>query len=178
MDMPKIKCRESRALSWALALPTCFALASPAFSEASVAAAPRSFDVSGRVNVLTTHGVGAQIYECKPLPAGGNAWSFREPVASLIADGQTIGRHFAGPTWELSQGGSVRAKQVAALPGATAADIPLLKLEVTEHHGDGPLSAATLVIRLNTIGGLLSGPCESAAELRPVSYSADYLFLR
>jgi len=176
--MPKMTCRRSRAVSCALALCACAALASPALSQTPALTPPASFDVAGRVTLLTAHGVGAQIYECKPAAAGGNAWTFREPVASLIAAGLTIGRHYAGPTWDLAQGGSVKGKQAATAPGATTADIALLKLEVIEHHGDGPLNAATLVLRLNTKGGALSGPCDSAGELRPVPYSADYLFLR
>jgi Protein of unknown function (DUF3455) len=173
-----MKCRKSRAVSCAATLAACVALASPALSQTPVATPPASFDVAGRATLLTAHGVGAQIYECKPSPTGGNVWTFREPVASLIAEGLTIGRHYAGPTWDLAQGGSVRGKQAATVPGAMAADIPLLKLEVIEHHGDGPLNAATLVLRLNTKGGVLSGACDRAGELRPVPYSADYLFLR
>jgi Protein of unknown function (DUF3455) len=46
--------------------------------------------------MLTVHAEGAQIYECK-VNSGKLVWQFREPIAALIADGKTVGRHYAGP---------------------------------------------------------------------------------
>jgi hypothetical protein len=34
------------------------------------------------------------------------------------------------------------------------------------------------VQRINTQGGKLDGVCDQAGKLRPVSYAADYVFLR
>jgi len=50
------------------------------------------------VPVATFHDQGAQIYECKADASGKFAWEFREPIATLLADGKTVGRHYAGPT--------------------------------------------------------------------------------
>ena len=50
--------------------------------------------------VLTVHAEGAQVYECKAGADGKLAWAFREPIATLLVDGKTIGRHYAGPNWE------------------------------------------------------------------------------
>ncbi len=50
---------------------------------------------------------------------------FREPIATLMIDGKTVGRHFAGPIWEMTDGSAVGAKVSAQAPGATANDIPL-----------------------------------------------------
>jgi hypothetical protein len=105
-------------------------------------------------------------------------WLFREPIASLVRNGGTIGRHYVGPTWELTDGEAVEGRQSATAPGATPGDVALLKLDVVEHRGVGVLQDAKLVLRLNTRGGLLNGECAQTGELRAVSYSADYAFLR
>jgi hypothetical protein len=142
------------------------------------AAAPASFGVADRAVLLAARGVGAQVYECKAAAAGGAAWSFREPVATLVADGKTVGRHYAGPSWELTDGSVIQGKVSATAPGAAPGDIPLLKLDVAARRGDGLLKAATTVLRLNTHGGDLKGPCDHAGDLRAEPYSADYVFLR
>ena len=170
--------RAWRACQGAAVLFIMGAMGAPALGQNAIAAAPPGFGWTGQSVILAVHGVGAQIYACLPQAAGGNAWTFREPIASLLADGKTVGRHYAGPTWQLTQGGGVKGVVQASAPGATPADVPLLKLGVTEHIGDGPLSVATTILRLNTKGGVLDGPCETAGELRAAPYSADYLFLR
>jgi hypothetical protein len=140
--------------------------------------APAAFGVADRAPILVVHAVGAQVYECKADAGGAASWAFREPVATLIRDGGTIGRHYAGPTWELTDGGAVKGRQSATAPGAAPDDVPLLKLEVVEHRGGGILKDANLVLRLNTRGGVLEGGCATAGELRAAPYSADYAFLR
>jgi hypothetical protein len=136
------------------------------------------FDVADRAAILVVHGVGAQIYECKVDANAARSWVFREPVATLIRSGETIGHHYVGPTWELTDGDVVTGKQSDAAPGATPDDVALLKLDVVDHHGNGILKDARLVLRLNTRGGVLKGACPTAGELRAQPYSADYAFLR
>jgi hypothetical protein len=138
---------------------------------------PASFAMAGRAAVLAVHGVGAQIYECKAGSAG-LAWTFREPIAGLFKDGQSMGRHYAGPTWALLDGSLIKGKQAASAPGATAADVAWLKLDVVQNAGTGALKDATTVLRLNTQGGALAGPCPTAGALRAEPYAADYVFLR
>jgi hypothetical protein len=29
-----------------------------------------------------------------------SVWTLREPIATLLLDGKTVGRHYAGPNWE------------------------------------------------------------------------------
>jgi hypothetical protein len=142
------------------------------------APAPMAFGAGDRALVLQVHGEGAQIYECKADAAGHLAWSFREPIATLIKDRQTVGRHYAGPHWELNDGALVRGTLVTSQPGQTPDDIPWLKLDVAENKGVGALANATLVLRLNTHGGVLTGDCPAAGALRSVPYAADYVFLR
>ena len=95
-----------------------------------------------------------------------------------MLDGRTVGRHYAGPTWEHVDGSSVQAKVIGNAPGATANDVPWLKLEVVERRGTGALAGADIIQRINTAGGVLHGPCERAGSLRSVGYSADYVFRR
>ena len=126
--------------------------------------------------LVTLHAEGAQIYECKSGDDGKLAWAFREPIATLVFEGRTVGRHYAGPTWEHIDGSAVRAKAAGSAPGASANDVPWLKLEVVERHGAGALAGADIVQRINTSGGVLRGACEHAGSLRGVAYSADYVF--
>jgi hypothetical protein len=139
---------------------------------------PDAIAAPGQALVATLHAEGAQVYECKADASGKLAWQFREPIATLVADGKTVGRHYAGPTWALDDGSAVVAKVAGRAPGATARDIPLLKLEVTRQKGSGRLSGVATVQRLNTKGGGAEGPCERAGALLSVPYSADYAFYR
>jgi hypothetical protein len=144
---------------------------------AASAEVPEAIAAKGETVVLQVHAEGAQIYECKADASGKLAWQFREPIASLFNEGKTVGRHYAGPNWELD-GGAVVAKAAARAPGASSKDIPWLKLEATEHRGSGPLKDVTTVQRINTQGGNAEGVCQKAGELHSEPYSADYVFLR
>jgi Protein of unknown function (DUF3455) len=138
---------------------------------------PDAIAVSGDVVVLRVHAEGAQIYQCRSDNAGHLTWQFREPIASLFSDDATVGRHYAGPTWEIG-GSVVVGKTVARSRGATARDIPWLRLDVAERHGDGPLQGVVAIQRINTRGGNLEGRCQNAGGLRAEPYSADYVFLK
>jgi Protein of unknown function (DUF3455) len=127
--------------------------------------------------LATYHAEGAQIYECTAAADGKLSWVFREPIATLLLNGKTAGRHYAGPTWELADGGAVVGKASVNAPGATANDIPWLKLDVVERRGSGLLVRSSTVQRLNTHGGAMQGACEQAGSFRSVAYSADYTFL-
>jgi Protein of unknown function (DUF3455) len=128
--------------------------------------------------MVTIHAEGAQIYECKADTGGKLAWQFREPIAALMIDGRTVGRHFAGPSWELADGSATTGKVAGRAPGASAKDIPLLKLEVTSQRGAGQLTGASSIQRINTRGGMTEGACEQGGTLLSIPYSADYVFLR
>src|SRR6201985_3324908 len=100
---------------------------------------PAAIAAPGEAIVLTVHAVGLQLYECKPGGDGNLAWSFVAPQATLTADGKVVGKHGAGPSWELLDGSGITAKSVANAPGATENDIPWLKLEVNARTGAGEL---------------------------------------
>ncbi|HEX3117058.1 MAG TPA: DUF3455 domain-containing protein [Bradyrhizobium sp.] len=139
---------------------------------------PDTIAAPGETIVLTVHAEGAQVYECKAGVDGKLAWAFREPIATLLADGRTVGRHYAGPNWEHSDGSAIVGKAAASVPGTTANDIPWLRLEVISRRGSGILAGVTTVQRINTQGGKLDGACDKAGSFRSAPYSADYIFLR
>jgi hypothetical protein len=147
-------------------------------SGTASAQVPDAIAAPGESVVATFHAEGAQIYDCKADAGGKLTWQFREPIATLLVDGKTVGRHYAGPNWEATDGSAVTGKAVANVPGTTPGDIPWLKLDVTAHRGTGTLSGVTTVQRLNTRGGVLSGACERAGAYFSAPYAADYVFLR
>src|ERR1700726_1642038 len=116
---------------------------------------PDAIAAPGATVVLTVHAEGAQVYECKAGTDGKLAWAFREPIATLMADGKTVGRHYAGPSWELNDGSAVVGKVAGSAPGTGPNDIAWLKLEVVSKRGSGVLSDVTTVQRINTKGGKL-----------------------
>jgi hypothetical protein len=149
----------------------------PAVAAAEQPQLPAAIAVPDQAPIVTLHAEGAQIYECKET-GGKLSWSFREPIAALMQDGRTVGRHYTGPTWENADGSAVVGKAAGSAPGATADDVAWLKLDVVDRRGSGILTATATVQRINTHGGALSGPCSERGALRAVPYSADYVFLR
>jgi hypothetical protein len=139
---------------------------------------PPAIAAPGMTAVAAFHAEGAQIYECKAAADGKLAWAFREPIATLLLDGKTIGRHYAGPSWEHMDGSAVVGKAVGNTPGKSAGDIPWLKLEVTAHRGSGTLAGVTTVQRINTQGGVHAGACDKAGAFFSAPYAADYVFLK
>ena len=149
-----------------------------ACAGAVTAQEPAAIAAPGETVVATLHAEGAQVYECKAGNDGKLAWAFREPIATLVLDGKTVGRHYAGPSWEHADGSAVVGKAVGNAPGKSAGDIPWLKLEVTAHRGSGALSGVTTVQRINTAGGVHAGACDKAGAFHSAPYAADYVFLR
>ena len=167
MTMPRVR-------SAALAL--LLMAASP--MSALGAPLPDAIAAPGETVVLSVHAEGAQVYECKAGADGKPAWVFREPIATLLVDGKTIGRHYTGPNWEHSDGSAVVGKAVGNAPGTTPNDIPWLRLEVVSRRGSGVLDGVTTVQRIHTQGGKLDGGCDTIGTFRSAPYSADYVFLR
>ncbi len=165
--------------------PTClFALylslafiVSGAVPRANATDLPDNIEIKQAVTVASVHAEGVQIYECKMGSDNTMSWQFREPLATLLRDGATVGRHFVGPSWEFSDGSSIKAKVVDQAPGATQNDIAILRLEVVEHRGDGALLKVTAVQRLDTKGGVFSGACDRLDAMHLEPYTARYVFL-
>ena len=117
---------------------------------------PDTIAAEGEAIVVQLHAEGAQIYECKSDEGNKLTWQFREPIATLFLNGVTVGRHYAGPTWEVG-GGAVVGKVVGNAPGTGPKDIPWLKLDVSDRRGGGPLKDVTTIQRINTAGGNTKG---------------------
>jgi hypothetical protein len=129
--------------------------------------------------LLQVHAKGDQIYTCKEGVTE-FAWTLKAPDAQLFdKDGKSFGKHFAGPSWEASDGSRVVGKAVANAPSPDADSIPWLLVNIISHNGRGVLWSATTVQRINTKGGKApASGCDSThagTEVR-VPYSADYLF--
>ncbi|MEI4484520.1 MULTISPECIES: DUF3455 domain-containing protein [unclassified Phyllobacterium] len=146
-------------------------------SDALAANFPAGLSAEGKTQLLTVHAEGVQIYECKADPVGGLKWQFREPLATLLKDGKTVGRHFAGPSWELVSGSAVVGKVEAQAPGATPSDIAVLELSVIKRRGTGELEKTTTIQRLDTKGGVFSGSCNMPGMFHLEPYTAEYVFL-
>ena len=167
----------SRITRFAFSRITIFAFSMLSL-PAAAAEVPDAIAAPGEILVATVHAAGAQIYECKADSAGRLGWQFREPIAALFLAGKTVGRHYAGPNWEMTDGSAVIAKVADRAPAATASDIPLLKLEVSARRGSGQLSDISTIQRINTRGGVAEGACEQAGAMLSVPYTADYTFYR
>lgn len=129
--------------------------------------------------LLQVHAKGDQVYTCKS-EAAQFTWTLKAPDAQLFdKEGKPFGKHFAGPSWEATDGSRVTGKAVANAPSPDVDSIPWLLVNFLSHDGTGILSRATTIQRLNTKGGKApASGCDAShvgQELR-VPYSADYLF--
>jgi len=151
-------------------------VAASTLAGAAAAQVPPAIAAPGESAVVTLHAEGAQVYECKAGSDGKLAWAFREPIATLLLDGKTVGRHYAGPNWEHADGSAVVGKAVANVAGKTASDIPWLKLEVTAHRGSGCCRASRRCSgstpRAASMPALAIRPAPSIARLTPRTTSS------
>lgn len=92
-----------------------------------------------------------------------------------------MGRHFAGPTWALSDGSSVVGKVAAMHDSPDSSSIPWLLVSVVSHSGQGALTQATHIQRIDTKGGKAPDTgCDASTagkELR-MPYTATYVFFK
>ena len=104
--------------------------------------------------------------------------SFVSPSRHAIPGRQDAGRHYAGPTWEVSDGSAIVGQVAGTSPGSVAMDIPSAETHRDVERGNGVLGAATTVQRINTAVGS-TGACykpgtdESVPDMR-----ADAVFLK
>jgi hypothetical protein len=132
---------------------------------------------------MIVHAKGAQIYECreKKDQAGAYEWAFVAPEAELFdTGGKKIGRHYAGPHWESTDGSKIAGtvKERADAPQADA--IPWLLLVTKSVGSQGAFSKITSVQRVNTVGGVAptTGCSQSTiGTTARIPYTADYYFL-
>ena len=129
--------------------------------------------------VVQVHAKGDQIYSCT-VDGAQPGWTLKAPEAQLFdKDGKTFGKHFAGPSWEASDGSRVVGKAAANVASPDADSIPWLLVKVVSHAGDGVLTRVTSIQRINTKGGKApASGCDAghAGQEVRAGYSADYLF--
>jgi len=129
--------------------------------------------------VQEVYATGVQIYSCEAGEQG-PTWIFKSPEANLAnAQGQMVGKHFAGPSWKNNDGSLVVGEVVAKENAAKAGDIPWLLLKGKSHEGSGVWSRVTYVRRTDTSGGVApKDGCEAAhtGQLLRVPYKATYQF--
>lgn len=125
---------------------------------------------------LRTFAKGVQIYRWS-----GSEWTFVAPEATLHPTERamaTIGTHYAGPTWELLGGSTVKAAVLKRCPSSQGA-IPWLLLGVTSAADRGLFRGVTHIQRLATVQGTApSAPGTIIGEERRVPYTAVYRFYR
>jgi hypothetical protein len=131
--------------------------------------------------ILEGHATGVQIYVCQAESDQKAAWVLKAPEAELTdASGRKIVHHFAGPSWQHIDGSEVTGKMAAKHDAPKPGAIPWLLVSVTSHTGDGILSQATTIQRINTDGGLppAATSCTASAngQESKSNYSADYYF--
>lgn len=123
-----------------------------------------------------------QIYECraKKDQTGDYEWAFVAPEAELFdAGGNRIGRHYAGPSWESTDGSKILGTLKERADAPAADDIPWLLLTAKSAGSEGSFSKVTSVQRVSTVGGMApKGGCSQAAAgtLARINYTAQYLF--
>lgn len=143
----------------------------PAFADVAV---PQTLAVPADMQlVLSAHAEGAQVYVCSPDAA----WTLKAPDAVLFDEkGNQIGKHYAGPSWELSDGSLLTGEAVAKDPGPDANAVPWLLLKVKTNSGKGLLAKAGMVQRIETKAGAApKESCKPGDETRS-AYSATYRF--
>jgi hypothetical protein len=136
---------------------------------------------AGEELILMARATGFQIYVCRPDANSKPAWMLKAPDAELFDEqGKSIGKHFGGPTWQLSDGSQVTGKMAAKVDAPDSQAIPWLLVAVTGNSGSGKLSGVTSIQRVNTVGGLAPAASECTSQSGEAefksSYSADYYF--
>jgi hypothetical protein len=137
--------------------------------EQRVAAPP------GAKLLLEATAYGVQIYTCK-MEGDSRHWVFTAPEAALFdASGRQIGTHFAGPAWQMADGGKIVGEVVAQAPAPEPHAIAWLLLRVKSHEGTGVLSGVNVVRRIDTQGGTAPATACDATQAR-MQYTARYQF--
>ena len=139
---------------------------------------------AGNEIAFHAYATGVQIYTCAQTSPGVYAWVFTAPEATLYANagfnGNGVGTHYVGPTWESNSGSKVvGTKLAAATVDATA--IPWLLLGAVSSQGPGVFEGVTYIQRVNTVGGKAPASGADASTLGQqarVPYTAEYFFFR
>ena len=135
-----------------------------------------------QVLALEANATGVQIYKCganKDQPERFE-WALKAPEAELSdKTGRKIGKHYAGPTWESTDGSTVVGAVKARADSPDPSAIPWLLLSAKSNSGTGVFSQIKSIQRLQTVEGKPpSAPCgrDNAQQVVRVPYRAVYYF--
>src|SRR5438552_17113761 len=169
------------AIPLTLAAMTLLLLASVSPARADQGQDNRAPDVPAALEVPAgnkveyhAYAIGVQIYRWS-----GSSWVFQAPEAMLFdADGNVVGLHYAGPTWESNSGSKVVGARIAGVTVDSTA-IPWLLLGAVATDGNGILANTTYIQRVNTVGGKAPATAgTSVGQVASVPYTAEYYFFR
>ena len=129
---------------------------------------------AGETLARQARATGDQVYTCD-----GAAWTLLRPEAKLFdQSGKQVGSHFAGPTWEWSDGSRVIGR-AAANAMVDPESIPWLLVTAIAHEGDGAMKNVSSIQRLSTKGGKAPvAGCDASHKGQEYRsrYSAVYYF--
>jgi Protein of unknown function (DUF3455) len=142
---------------------------------------------AGEIPVAKISAKGVQIYRCtvSATDATKYEWTLKAPEAELFDEqGKYFGKHYAGPTWEATDGSKVvgELKERANAPDGKGIAWLLLKAKETT-TGKGLLSNITSIQRVDTMGGF-APPADTCDQTRKdnhearVDYTTIYYFYR
>jgi len=124
---------------------------------------------------------GVQVYTCEVGGDGSYLWVLDHPEAELMDEkGQNIGRHFAGPNWEMIDGSRVGG-HIVKRQASPDGSIPWMLLSSSAHSGYGMVQHAEYITRIDTKGGVpdpTACDAKHAKGLVRVPYTATYVFYR
>jgi hypothetical protein len=169
--------RAATMAGWSVLMTMAFGAASAADPVPDNLAPP-----AGLKRVLEASATGVQIYHCGP-PKGAGAgtaavWTFDAPRATLTDQrGEGVVRHYAGPTWEATDGSKITGKVAAKADAKEAGAVAWLLLNTESAGTPGRLDHVRAVQRLYTSGGSApKEPCAKVGEVLEVPYKAMYVF--
>jgi hypothetical protein len=137
---------------------------------------------AGLKRLLDASAVGVQIYRCKPPPNQPDAytgtWTLEGPKATLTDQrGETVAQHYAGPTWEATDGSKITGKVTARADASEKGAIPWLLLTAESAGKPGRFDQVRAVQRLYTSGGAApASSCPTIGQSLEVPYRALYVF--
>jgi hypothetical protein len=123
---------------------------------------------------------GVQIYQCRAGKDGAYEWAFVAPEADLFdTGGNRIGRHYAGPHWESTDGSKVLGALKERADAPVAGAIPWLLLTAKSVGSEGSFGKVTSIQRVSTVGGVAprTGCSQATAGTSArIDYTANYYF--
>jgi hypothetical protein len=141
---------------------------------------------SGNKLVFHVFAKGVQIYRYTQDMADSNrfSWVFVAPEADLYAHANyshPVGRHYAGPTWESTNGSKVVGLKLQQADSPDPDAIPWLLLRSASGSGPGIFNKVTFIQRVYTKGGkappVVADRAHKGQEVR-IAYTAEYFFYR